>query len=588
MIKEFRIKNPNEGCHIDLLEQVLSETLSEWHISVTFENPTVPQPIVLKTYYPCRDIYTVWGPSMGFNPSLGYSWSKRKTSSRLASGAPLHALLSQGGRNRLTFALSDAATPHEMASGVLEEDGTLECEIRLFTRPISAITSYEVTLRMDTADRPFYESVAEIENWWAEKCGYPRAYVPEAAKLPLYSAWYSFHQRTIPEEILEQCRLSKEMGMDVLIVDDGWQTDDGNRGYAFCGDWEVCPSKIPDMKAFVDAVHALDMKFVLWYSVPFVGTQSKMYQRFSDKVLGHFSGQGDLQWTCLDPRYPDVRQALIDIYRNAMVDWGLDGFKLDFIDSFSLASEASFAYDERRDTQSLEEGVDKLLDGITKTLRAINPEVLIEFRQSYIGPVIRKYGNMFRVGDCPADPIKNRVMGVQLRYLLHGSAVHSDMLMWHYEDTPEAAAKEVIPTLITVPQISVLLHKIPESHRRMLKNYLSFWRAHRDTLIEGKLTAEYPESNYSLVCAEHPEKRELIAIAYLPVPLTVKNRYERVILVNGSSEGTVAVRFDVDMPRMKWRIFDCEGELVEEGVLVGKGIDDYDVPESGRIEFELL
>jgi hypothetical protein len=39
---------------------------------------------------------------------------------------------------------------------------------------------------------------------------------------------------------------------------------------------------------------------------------------------------------------------------------------------------------------------------------------------------------------------------------------------------------------------------------------------------------------------------------------------------------------------MKWRIFDCEGELVEEGVLVGKGIDDYDVPESGRIEFELL
>ncbi len=583
MIKHFHIHHKNEACGIDLCEKVISETLSEWHIAVTFAQPTVPQPIVLKGYYPCKDIYTVWGPSMGLNPSLGYSWSKRTTASRLASGAPIHALLSQGGQNRLTFALSDAATPHEIATGVLEEDGTLECEIRLFTRPISAITAYKVTLRIDTADRPFYESVAEVEDWWAEKCGYPRAYVPEAAKLPLYSAWYSFHQRTIPEEITAQCRLAKRLGMDVLIVDDGWQTEDGSRGYAFCGDWEVCPAKIPDMKAFVDAVHAEGMKFVLWYSVPFVGTQTEMYKRFSDKVLGRFSGQGDLQWTCLDPRYPDVREALIDIYRRAMLDWGLDGFKLDFIDSFSLHSEASFAFDDRRDTQSLEEGVDKLLDGITKALRAIDPEVLIEFRQSYIGPVIRKYGNMFRVGDCPADPIKNRAFGVQLRYLLRGSAVHSDMLMWHYEDTPEAAAKQVIPTLVTVPQISVLLDQIPESHSRMLKNYLSFWRAHRETLLEGKLTAESPESDYSLVRTERDG--ELIAIAYLPVPLTVKGAYDRVILINGTAVSTLAVRFEKGMSRMKWKIFDCEGELVEEGITMGDGIADYDVPESGRIEF---
>ena len=586
MIKTFQIYHQNEGCEIELQEQVISATLSEWHISVRFATPTVPSVISLKGYFPCRDVYTVWGPSMGFNPSLGYSWSKRTTSSRLASGAPVHALLAQSGHNRLIFALSDAATPHEIASGVLEEDGTLECSIRLFTRPISAITAYEVTLRIDTADRPFYEAVAEVENWWAEKCGYPRAYVPEAAKLPVYSAWYSFHQRTIPEEILEQCRLSKELGLDVLIVDDGWQTEDGSRGYAFCGDWEVCEKKIPDMKAFVDAVHAEGMKFVLWYSVPFVGVQTEMYKRFSDKVLGHYSGQGDLRWTCLDPRYPDVREALIDIYRRAMLDWGLDGFKLDFIDSFALSSEESFAFDERRDTQSLEEGVDRLLDGITKALRAINPEVLIEFRQSYIGPVIRKYGNMFRVGDCPADPMKNRVMGVQLRYLLKGSAVHSDMLMWHYEDTPEAAAKEVIPTLITVPQISVLLDKVPESHRRMLKNYLSFWRAHRETLLEGKLEAEHPESDYSLVRTERDG--ELIAIAYLPVVLTVKGNVDSAILINGSSESTLAVRFEKGTTRMKWRIYDCEGDLVEEGVIMGAGIDDYDVPESGRIEFSVM
>lgn len=580
----FRISNHNEGSHVDLIEHTLSATLTELDISVTFDEPVVPQPVRVEWYTPILDIYNVWSPSMGLNPSLGYSWSKRITASRLASGAPVHVLMSQGGKNRLTVALSDAATPHEIASGVLEEDGTLQCYVKLFVRPISAISEYRVTVRFDTADRPFSESVSDVANWWAEKCGYPRAYVPEVAKLPMYSTWYSFHQRTIPDEIVAQCAMAKKMGMDAVIVDDGWQTEDGNRGYAFCGDWEVAPAKIPDMKAFVDAVHALGMKFILWYSVPFVGTQTRMYKRFSDKVLGNFSGHGDLQWTCLDPRYPDVREALMDIYRRAMCEWGLDGFKLDFIDSFSLHSEASFAFDDRRDTQSLEEGVDRLLDGITGTLRAINPEVLIEFRQSYIGPVIRKYGNMFRVGDCPADAIKNRVNGVQLRYLLKGSAIHSDMLMWHPEDTPEAAAKQIIPTLITVPQISVLIDRIPESHRRMLENYLTFWRAHRETLLEGKLTADSPESDYTLVRTERGG--ELIAIAYLPVPLTVKGAYDRVILVNGTAESTLAVRFEKCSTRMGWKIFDCEGELIEEGIAMGEGIVDYDIPESGRIEFE--
>ena len=120
----------------------------------------------------------------------------------------------------------------------------------------------------------------------------------------------------------------------------------------------------------------------------------------------------------------------------------------------------------------------------------------------------------------------------------------------------------------------------------MLTNYLSFWRAHRETLLEGKLTAESPESDYSLVCAERGG--EMIAIAYLPVVLTVKNGLDRVVLVNGTAASTLAVRFEKRTPRMKWRIFDCMGDVVEEGIVVGEGIDDYDVPESGRIEFLVM
>jgi alpha-galactosidase len=321
----------------------------------------------------------------------------------------------------------------------------------------------------------------------------------------------------------------------------------------------------------------------LWYSVPFVGLYSKKYEEFKDCFLDKSGNEKDF-WA-LDPRYKKVRQYLCDIYENAVKEWKLDGLKLDFIDSFKIYPDTP-AFDERWDTRSVEEAVDRLLRETTDALRAINPDIMIEFRQSYFGPTIRKYGNMIRVADCPNDSFMNHAVGADLRFLLGKTPVHSDMLMWHNEDTVESAAHQVICTLFTVPQISVLLDRIPESHRRMLENYLSFWRAHRDTLIGGTLYAEGTDAHYSMVRAER--ERELIAIAYLPVPLTVKKGYDHVVLINGSSANTLAVRFEKGTARMRWRILDCEGVLVEEGVVMGDGIDDYDVPESGRLEFELL
>ena len=47
--------------------------------------------------------------------------------------------------------------------------------------------------------------------------------------------------------------------------------------------------------------------------------------------------------------------------------------------------------------------VERLKKEISAALTAIKPDVLIEFRQSYVGPGIRQCGNMISVGDCPGD-----------------------------------------------------------------------------------------------------------------------------------------------------------------------------------------
>ena len=261
----FIVKNKNADAHVTLTEKNLSPSLTELLVEIDFSSPTVPSPICIGWELPCNDMYVVWNAGGRSNiSSLGPNWSKKRSSSRLASGAPVHSLLSQSGNNRLTVSLSDAKTPCEIATGVIEETAQIECEAKFFSIPVGAISSYRATLRVDTTDEPFYNTLRRVDAWWQNECGYPCAPVPEVAKKAMYSTWYSFHQRTIPSEILEQCRLAKEFGMDAVIVDDGWQTDDGNRGYAFCGDWKPTPSKIPDMKAFADAIHALDMKMILW------------------------------------------------------------------------------------------------------------------------------------------------------------------------------------------------------------------------------------------------------------------------------------------------------------------------------------
>lgn len=569
---------PTDGAVVQLTERV-ENGIVLLDVDVTYDEPTVPAHLAVKWSVPCVDMYSLWSAGYKTMRKLCPSWSMQKTKARLASGAPLHQIISADGRNRMTVALSDAMTPTEIATGVVEKTAELACNVHFFTMPVNHITEYHATVYIDMRDIPYHESLKGAERYWAEKCGYPSAYIPDSARRPMYSCWYSFHQHIDVEAILEQCRMAKAFGMESVIVDDGWQTADSSCNYAHCGDWEVVPSKVPDMKAFVDAVHETGMKFLLWFAVPFMGIYAKQYGRFKDMVLGY-------KWqncAVLDPRFPEVREYLIGIYRDAVRNWGLDGVKLDFIDSFQLFPETP-AFDERWDTLSLEDGVDKLLAGITDALRAENPEIMIEFRQSYFGPTIRKYGNMIRVADCPNDSLMNHAVGTDLRYLLSKTPVHSDMLMWHPDDSAESAAHQVICTLFTVPQISVLLDKIPEAHKRMLRFWLKFWNDNRETLLDGNFSAENPETLYSLVRTER--KGHIIAVAHAKPVLTVES-FRRLDFVNASTESALIVRATADCGKRTYTVYDCTGEVTERGECeLAKGIYEFAVPQSGMIRFE--
>lgn len=377
----------------------LEETGPGLHeLRVRIESPTAARPPEFRVRWnlPAVDIAGYWNTNLGLDRVNYY---RNSVDSRATSGAPVITLYNPGNVNRLTAAVSDALNPVRLQSYVREEDARFYFVATFCRERMPDATSYEAVIRIDTRNVPYFRSLAEVSEWWAAQPGYEPTPVPDAALLPVYSTWYSFHQNLDVDEVLAELRMAAEMGYEVVIVDDGWQTLDSQRGYRFTGDWT--PERIPDMEGFVAAVHDLGMKFMLWYSVPLVGEASRNFERFRGKYLRHWQSQGAY---VLDPRYPEVRGFIIGTYVEAMESWALDGFKLDFIGMFTANDTTVLTAENGRDHASVNEATDRLMTDIMARLRERNPEVLIEFRQPYIGPLMRKYGNMFRGVDAPTTP----------------------------------------------------------------------------------------------------------------------------------------------------------------------------------------
>ena len=500
-------------------------------------------------------------------------------SSNLAFDMPLYAFINSNNGNRLTVAASEPLRNVDAQFGLVEEGSTLLGKLSYFNGPQTQMTRYETKIMLDPRPVMWSEAIKEASEWMTAEAALEPVAAHEEAFAPLYSTWYNFHQNVTADRIERECLEASQMGMKTIILDDGWQTDDNNRGYAFCGDWQVSPNRFPDFAAHVKRVQDMGMKYMVWYSVPYVGKKSSNYERFKGKYLSESAEVG-----VLDPRFPEVREFLCSTYENAMKEYGLDGFKLDFIDSFRFdnADPAEADNYAGRDIKSLPAAIDVLMKEIYRRLSAIRPDVLIEFRQRYIGPAMRQYGSMFRAGDCPADMQGNRQRIANLRLTSGESAVHSDMLEWNLAETPENAARHILSALFGVVQYSLMLGELPENHTKVIRHWLDFSQKHRETLLKSEFRPYHPEKCYPVIEAESDD--ELIVAVYddMSVP-EMKTSGKRTYIINASGAPSLVL----DMPAAARRVvaYDVYGHEAAAPEIV-KGVQRVAIPLSGYLQIE--
>lgn len=250
----------------------------------------------------------------------------------------------------------------------------------------------------------------------------------------------------------------------------------------------------------------------------------------------------------LDPADPAVRAHLVERLSSLVERYGVDGLKIDFIDTF-----ARHATDQR----AVAEGVRALLVELDARLRASLPEVLVEHRQPYLGPGLWPYATMLRATDCPHSAAENRQRTTDLRLTAGPLAVHADPLTWHPQESPIEIAVLLQSVLFATAQVSVDLTGQRPEQLGALRFWLAVMREHVELLQRGAFRPHRPELGYPLLEAWCGTARAFGR--YAPLPLRVEEPWELLLVANADPDTLVRIEFAAEPGRLAVLVQDCQG-----------------------------
>ncbi len=151
---------------------------------------------------------------------------------------------------------------------------------------------------------------------------------PDDAYEPIWSAW-GYERNFKLSDIVNTLPMVKKLGIDWVVLDDGWQTAEG--------DWYLNPEKFPngdkDMIAFVDKIHDAGLKAKLWWSPLSVDPGTDLIKEHPDMLLLDKDGNPvEISWWdsyYLDPAYKPVVDYTKRLVEKFIGEWGFDGLKID-------------------------------------------------------------------------------------------------------------------------------------------------------------------------------------------------------------------------------------------------------------------
>lgn len=244
---------------------------------------------------------------------------------------------------------------------------------------------------------------------------------PAESYEPVWCAW-GYQRNFTVDEIEGTLAKAKDVGLSWAVLDDGWQSSEG--------DWFLDTKKFPrkdaDMIAFVKSIKAAGLRPRLWLAPLAVDPGTDLLHDHTDMLLLDANGAvQDITWWnsfYLCPAYEPTRDYYRRLITRIIGEWGFEGLKLDGQHMNGVAP----CYNPAHNHAKPEDSVEHLQDFwklIYYTARAANPNAVVEFcpcGTSYA------FHNLPYVNHVPAsDPLNSwqvRLKGKSLKGLMGGDA----------------------------------------------------------------------------------------------------------------------------------------------------------------------
>lgn len=174
------------------------------------------------------------------------------------------------------------------------------------------------------------------------------------AKAPrpiLLNNWEATYFGFNEEKLLKIARTAADVGVELFVLDDGWfgHRDDDTTSL---GDWYVDTKKLPDgMKHLSDQVHAMGLKFGLWFEPEMISPKSDLYAQHPDWAI-HIDGRVPVeqrQQLTLDLSREDVQDYVYECVASHLREDGIDYVKWDMNRNFSNIGSAKLPADQQKE-----------------------------------------------------------------------------------------------------------------------------------------------------------------------------------------------------------------------------------------------
>ncbi len=329
-------------------------------------------------------------------------------------------------------------------------------------------------------------------------------------------AYFDFNTKTITDMIDD----TKEMGLELFVLDDGWfgtqyKRDSATQGL---GDWSVNTEKLPEGIGYLaDYAHKAGLKFGIWIEPEMVNPKSELASTHPDWIVkadGREVTTIRSQWL-LDLTNPQVQDFVFGVFDSTMQLGDIDYIKWDanrHVESFGseyLEDQSSFFVDYVQGFYS-----------VMKRIREKYPDVLIQACASGGGRVeygALKYFNEFWTSDNTEALSRNFIQyGISLIYPAFAIGSHVSAVPNHQSGNTTPLKFRFDVACSGRLGMELQPKDMTEQEKEFSKSAIGSYKKYRDLILTGdlyRIKSPYDSDFYSLMYVSKDKKRA-VAFAY--------------------------------------------------------------------------